>query len=307
MGNKQLCPVCNGESSFRTHKYGLLRCDACGLVVSPTVWLTDTNERMEELWFGEDYQRESSFWVEWFEAWNNRRTFSRLDAMNLVGKRLLEIGVGSGSFLNAAKARGYMVKGCDLSDSICRQVETSYGISMHSGLLETLKGEECFDIVVMNHVLEHVQRPIEFLQEVHRLLAPGGIVHIAVPNIDCWEARLPGWNSYEPYHLTYFNPALLDRVCRAAALLPIHIKTHESFSGWFLAIARSVLGVNLENTVVEQSAAVHTRITRRPTRLEHAYRLAMTLVGGGSWPLRFVQGRLGFGDEVICLAQKPAG
>jgi len=149
--------------------------------------------------------------VNWFEARNNRKTLACIKKWTAPGKRLLEIGVGSRSFLVAASKAGYEVKGCDLSEPICRQVENNLGIAMHCGPLESLQGK--WDVVVMNHVLEHVQQPVGFLETIHHHLIPGGIVHVAVPNITCWEASLSGWTSYEPYHLTYFS---CDTLARAA-------------------------------------------------------------------------------------------
>lgn len=108
--------------------------------------------------------------------------------------------------------------GCDLSAPICQRVSQTYGIAMHDGSLTSLVGENRFDVIVMNHVLEHVNQPIEFLREVHRLLAPGGVAHIAVPNVACWEAGLAGWTSYEPYHLVYFDPRTLERTVSAGGL-----------------------------------------------------------------------------------------
>jgi 2-polyprenyl-3-methyl-5-hydroxy-6-metoxy-1,4-benzoquinol methylase len=280
------------------------------LVLSPAIWETQVNERMEEEWFGEGYgERKSSFWVEWFEAWNNRGTLSRLALLPHAGRKLLEIGVGSGSFLNAARKRGYDVLGCDLSAPICRRVEQDFGVPMHCGPLNSLNGRGRFDVVVMNHVLEHVQRPVEFLQDVLRLLAPGGVVHIAVPNIACWEARLSGWTSYEPYHLTYFDRQTLARAVESAGFSLDTVITKDSFSGWFLALLRTVLGVNREHGAITRPAAVSTssRAGHRSSLVEHGYRLAMVFWGGGLWPLRWLQGKLGHGDEAICIASKRAG
>ncbi|MDD2768309.1 MAG: class I SAM-dependent methyltransferase [Methylococcus sp.] len=303
------CPLCE-ESDFRQDRLGLLICNSCSLVLSPAIWQSQVNERMEEEWFGESYeQRKSSFWVRWFEAWNNRKTLSRLAAQALSGKRLLEIGVGSGSFLGAAKNCGYEVMGCDLSAPICRQVQQQIGVPMHCGLLESLEAEGRFDAVVMNHVLEHVQRPVEFMQNVFRLLAPGGIVHVAVPNIGCWEARFYGWTSYEPYHLTYFDRQTLTRTAESAGFSLDTIITKDSFSGWFLALLRTVLGVNRAQGAITRPASLSTngRAGHRSILVEQGYRLAMVLAGGGLWPLRWLQGQLGYGDEAICIARKRAG
>ncbi|MEY4942880.1 MAG: hypothetical protein RL254_1061, partial [Planctomycetota bacterium] len=208
--HKPVWLICAGVG-FHPYKLGLGQCDACGVVLSPAIWQPQANEQLEEEWFGEDYQPQTSFWVALFESWNNRNTFARVEQANPPGHRLLEIGVGSGSFLNAARNRGFEVMGCDLSLPICARVRRAYGIAILSEPLATLAGENRFDVIVMNHVLEHVHRPIEFMADVRRLLAPGGVVHVAVPNIACWEAALPGWTSYEPYHLTYFYPQTLSR------------------------------------------------------------------------------------------------
>jgi 2-polyprenyl-3-methyl-5-hydroxy-6-metoxy-1,4-benzoquinol methylase len=262
---------------------------------------------MEQEWFGVGYQAAPSIWVRGFEAWNNRKTLARLAQAQPPGRRLLEIGVGSGSFLNAARAHGYEVMGCDLSAPICERVRRLYGIAMHGESLATLTGESRFHVVVMNHVLEHVNRPIEFLQDVRRLLVPGGRVHVAVPNVACWEARLSGWTSFEPYHLIYFDPRTLARTVSAGGLTFERIQTRDSFSGWFLAVLRTVLGVNGAEGAMTRpvSHAAGRAAGRCAGWLEHPYRIGMLCAGVGAWPLRWLQARLGYGDEAICVARKP--
>src|SRR5687768_5277013 len=99
---KSRCPLCDG-GTFRQERLGLLNCVRCGLTMSPAIWQPHANEMLEAEWFGESYQPETSCWVRWFEAWNNRRTMGRLKRARPRGRRLLEVGVGSGSFLQAAR------------------------------------------------------------------------------------------------------------------------------------------------------------------------------------------------------------
>lgn len=304
---RPVCPVCAADS-FGAFKLGLFECMGCGVIISPLVWQSEANKAMEDRWFGEDYQVTASSYVRCFESWNNRRTLARLAHAYKGGGRLLEVGVGSGSFLDAARAAGFDVMGCDLSASICRRVSLDFGIAMHSEPLAMLSGEGRFNVIVMNHVVEHVNAPIEFLNEVFRLLVPGGVAHIAVPNIDCWQAVLSGWTSYEPYHLVYFSPHTLKRTVIAAGLAAQSLMTHDSFSGGFLAVLRTVLGVNREGGAVARPADSPAGCAsgRRPMFIEHAYRLAMIAAGVGTWPLRVLQARRGRGDEIICIARKPA-
>ena len=276
------CPLCTGME-FLAAQLGLLKCTQCGLVVSPAIWQPQANEELEEEWFGANYQAQTSFWVRWFESWNNRRTLRRLVKAKPSGPRLLEIGVGSGSFLESARKRGFEVMGCDLSSTICERVRRTHGITMHCGTVAEMEVEDRFDVVVMNHVLEHVNEPVAFLRDVLRLLAPGGVVHIAVPNVACWEAHLPGWTSYEPYHLAYFTPETLGRTVSSGGFSIEDEKTYESFSGWFLAVLRTVLGVNRHDQAIQANVRSGRIATNKPRSAlaEHAYRLGMVGAGGG--------------------------
>lgn len=298
----EVCPLCASADQAKG-SFGLLRCQSCGLTIDPAVWRPQANEAFEHDWFGDEYDPEQSSWVRLFERWIDRRTVKRLASLNVPGKRLLEIGVGSGSFLRRARAVGFEVMGCDLSKSICARIECRFGIPMHCGYLAELPLQPLFDVVVMNHVLEHVSDPVSLLRDVRNRLVPGAILHVAVPNVACFEARLPGWASYEPYHLIYFTPETLRRTVVAAGFLIERELTHESFSGWFLAGLRTALPTR--HSIVAAGARLAARKARAESPMEHAYRAAMVTFGTLTWPLRKVQAGLGKGDEAICIARIP--
>lgn len=264
------------------------------------VWQTTANKDLNDAFFGKDYKLTRSFWAAIFETLKNRRTLRRLLRANpSVGGTLLEIGVGTGSLLTAARARGYTPSGCDLSPVICSKVERSTGISVHCGSIESFPNGSMFDVVVMNHVLEHVSEPVVLLKAVRKHLRPGGMIHLAVPNVGSWEAQLSGWNSYEPYHLLYFTPLTLRSAVEAAGFQIQRLATHESFSGWFLAILRTfLLKARMANAA--ESCGCYRRPHSAP---EHVYRLAMVAWGIVTLPLRRLQESLGRGDEVILIAR----
>jgi SAM-dependent methyltransferase len=162
----------------------------------------------------------------------------------------------------------------------------------------------CFDVVVMNHVLEHVADPIGLLREVRKRLRRNGVLHVAVPNISCWSAVLPGWTSYEPYHLIYFESLTLRRALMAAGFTVERELTHDSFSGWFLAGLRTLLRGGRCSAVAEEEGRKGTagRASRRSFLVESAYRLCMAVSGVLSWPLRRIQSAFGRGDELVCIA-----
>ncbi|GIW56239.1 MAG: hypothetical protein KatS3mg082_2643 [Nitrospiraceae bacterium] len=292
------CPVCSA-CSFEPFRFGLLRCAGCGLVVNPAIFRSGSGEVLNEEAFGEGWEPETSFWVRWFQISKSRR-YVRTIRRYVPRGRLLEVGVGSGRFLGAARAAGFEVTQCDLSPAVCRRVEEGIGVHVHCGTVDSLpKGS--FDVVAMHHVLEHVEDPVGFLRSVSAVLVPGGIAHIAVPNGASWEARFSGWNCYVPYHLTYFDPVTLARAARAAELVPVRMATHESFSTWFLLAVRTLLGI-------EANRAPDPGKQGSPwwPLVEHPYRLAMLMAGAITWPLRRVQSVLGRGDELIMVARAGA-
>ncbi|MCX7858354.1 MAG: class I SAM-dependent methyltransferase, partial [Deltaproteobacteria bacterium] len=300
------CPLC-GEEKFSYWRFGLLLCKSCSIVVSPKVWSSGIEEQMEDKFFGSHYvERKTSFWVNLFEGLNNRRVIRRLARLHLTGKWLLEIGVGSGSFLSYARKAGFHVTGCDLSPNISRKVEQQYGISVRCCKIEDLMEDERYDIVVANHVLEHVQRPISFMSSINRVLNDGGVVHIAVPNLRCWEALLAGWIGYQPYHLLYFSPETLKIAFEQAGLYLEKTITQESFSGWFLAILRTCLGlITRRFKRSSKDGILQTAAQRKTTSvLDHMYRSTMVLSGLTLYPFRRFQSMLGRGDELVCIARK---
>jgi SAM-dependent methyltransferase len=178
-------------------------------------------------------------------------------------------------------------------------VETTRGYRMHCGQLHSVRDDQSFDVIVMNHVIEHVSDPVGLLVDAARLLRPGGILHIAVPNNAAWEARLPGWTSYQPYHLVYFNPTSLEKAVSRARLETIRVSTHEPFSGWFLALLHSVIGRD-----TNAPRPLRKPLSTRSWLIETPYRLGMLTAGALTWPLRRFQERMNRGEELTLLASK---
>jgi SAM-dependent methyltransferase len=241
--------------------------------------------------------------VRLFESWNNARTLARIRRHVPPPARVLEIGIGSGSLLNELRRSGYDVHGCDLSAQLAGYVREAFGIDVFVGPLRDFEPSREFDVVVMNHVVEHTSAPLKLLTEARHIARPEALFHIAVPNVGCWEAWLPGWTSYEPYHLVYYTPATLRATAMRAGMRVIDLRTFEPFSGWSLALLRSALGRSLRNA--DDRAAM--RSARRSSGMEHAFRAAMLATGTGLYPLRRIQSALGRGEEIILLASNGRG
>jgi len=141
----------------------------------------------------------------------------------------LEVGCGEGWLLAAANRAGFDVRGLDFSDDGLKRHHPDLVASATFGdafdnLERLIETGARFDVVAMEHVLEHVLDPEALLQRLPRLIAPGGVCAITVPNDFSplqLAARAAGHVDREfwlapPQHLNYFEAgsltALLNRL-----------------------------------------------------------------------------------------------
>lgn len=141
-----------------------------------------------------------------------------------TGKRLLDVGCGAGRFIRIAKKLGAIEQGVEPS-AYAADVASRQGLRVFNGTLEDYAKQAPagthFDVITANHVVEHVPRPVETLQVMRQLLAPGGYIWIAVPNAAYSLCRaLKGrWHSSDlPFHLMQFTPASIAETGRRAGL-----------------------------------------------------------------------------------------
>ena len=100
------------------------------------------------------------------------------------GRRLLEVGCGTGHFLAFANELGFSCEGTEPSVEAAQRA-ASTGLSVHNMTLEKFTGRfpsSNFDVVVMMNVLEHVPDAVKTVQLCGQVLGPGGILCIRVPN-----------------------------------------------------------------------------------------------------------------------------
>ena len=119
--------------------------------------------------------------------------------------RILDIGAGTGDFLNVAKQNGWETIGVEPSDkakaiALKKEVpfvEETTSLESHS-----------FDVITMWHVLEHVPDLDSQIKELKRLLKPNGSLIVAVPNFKSFDAKYYGayWAAYDvPIHFWHFS------------------------------------------------------------------------------------------------------
>jgi SAM-dependent methyltransferase len=132
----------------------------------------------------------------------------------------LDIGCSAGSLVYVMTTKGYRATGIDVDGDAIRLAKLHYSVDVLEGGAESLieRGEK-FDIVVFNHVLEHIHKPLQMLLMVHRILKPDGRVWITLPNIDSvrfYLQRERTWFLQVQEHVWHFNTESLHNLLAAS-------------------------------------------------------------------------------------------
>jgi len=223
-------PIAETEQLFPAFDYmsgetfQVVRCRQCAQVVTVPV-PSDIGRYYPVGYYGDKQGRRFPAMMEWLQeklyAWRSAQVLRRL---NRNHAKVLDVGCGRGLLLRAFQRNGCDVTGTEFSDGACRFAREVLKLPVRVGLLDELKfPDHSFDVVVMWHVLEHMSDPRPTVAEVARILRPGGIFLVAVPNFGSPEAQLAraGWFHLDtPRHLSHHTRASLSRILGEAGLSP---------------------------------------------------------------------------------------
>ena len=220
-----MCPVCGSHDThkhrddvedFEYHvvpqrRFMIARCDACG---SDFLYPRPTGDEI------------ASFYPDDYHAYHDDHTgIARLLVQlrsrgraafykKLIGERpgrLFDVGAGDCRHFDALKPYCQLeFSGVEIKAEIAQRARDR-GYDIETGMLETMdltRHLGRYDIVSMNHVIEHVIDPQEMARRTFAILKPGGVVIGQLPARDSWEERLAGryWAGYHfPRHLQAFS------------------------------------------------------------------------------------------------------
>ena len=135
--------------------------------------------------------------------------------------RLLDVGCGTGWFLEVAMQEGFVGYGLELGKEIAAATSKRLKIRVFTETLQEMPESEKFDVITLFDVLEHVPDPKSVLQAVHAHLRPGGIALIFCPNLDSVGMKILGPRSslvMPAEHLFYFTPKSLQSLIEQTPL-----------------------------------------------------------------------------------------
>jgi 2-polyprenyl-3-methyl-5-hydroxy-6-metoxy-1,4-benzoquinol methylase len=147
----------------------------------------------------------------------------------LLSGRVLDIGSGYGFLRVALGEAGYDHDGLEVSKFAREVASASYGFSTHGATLDEHWQDWAsrYDAVTLFDLIEHLEDPVLFLEQVAHVLRPGGVVGVKTPNIDCPEAEVFGahYHSLKREHLAFFSVTSLTAAAEAAGLEPAQVTT----------------------------------------------------------------------------------
>ena len=208
------CHVCQSTRIYYLFSAGnhrVVQCDDCGLVfLNPQ----PSDEELARI-YGADYFLGSDSEAGRKSVSELKQATARLYLSEIrryhgpENGRLLEIGCGDGDFLAQAEAEGWRVTGIEYSAAACEKARQRLKSSdVRCGeLADAGLAAGQFDLCVISDVLQNVRSPLSLLEEIHRVLKPGGTLFVATPSMDSWSARFLNrkWMEFKTEHLTYFN------------------------------------------------------------------------------------------------------
>lgn len=226
------CPICNHSSfshflncidyTVSRKTFNIVSCEYCGFKF--------TNSRPEKEAIGKYYESEDYIShsnskkglfniiyqaVRKYTIRKKVKLISNISRKKKEGKSILDIGCGTGEFLNACKNKGWRTLGIEPGKQARKYAISHYGIEVKEESALTSLEDQTFDVITLWHVLEHVHELNERMRELRRLVKPEGKLIIAVPNYLSYDAAHYGtyWAAYDvPRHLYHFSPNTMTQL-----------------------------------------------------------------------------------------------
>lgn len=210
-----ICPVCKASPESNLQAFSICICKGCG-----NRWT----------FIPEEIDADSLYEDEVYAVVDNRKSiFERIifrEARKVLGKansisssktkRLLDFGSGKGLFIVVAKEVGWQGLGIETAKERADFAREKYEVEVRQEFYSEGKIKEGnFDLITLNHVLEHLPDPFGLLKELlDSNLSKDGLVYIEVPRADSWQAKIGGknWMHWDiPKHLTHWTEEGLEK------------------------------------------------------------------------------------------------
>ena len=227
--NIHICPLCGGQQLEHAltctdhyasgEQFEVIRCVHCGLLMTQGV---PVEAEIGKYYETPDYISHSDTQQGLMNRvyhWVRQYMLSRKAALvkrtsGLSEGSLLDYGTGTGYFANAMLCQGWKVKAIEKSPQARAFAKKQFGLNVEAE--HSLKDypSMSLDVVTLWHVMEHLEHLNEMWETLHRILKDKGMLIVAVPNPESYDARKykEWWAAYDvPRHLWHFSPSVMQR------------------------------------------------------------------------------------------------
>ncbi|KKL11790.1 hypothetical protein LCGC14_2542250 [marine sediment metagenome] len=167
---------------------------------------------------------------------------------------ILDIGCGLGILLSLAKRRKWDEYGIEISKYASKFAKDNLNLNViNSSNLDNYP-DNFFDVIVVNHVLEHIENPLIILGHIYKKINKDGILFVGVPNIGGLFPRIEkeNWQFLRPsQHIYQFIPKTIKLLLKKAGFKPIKFKTANREFRYKLNIINLILNKFL-NPILEK-------------------------------------------------------
>lgn len=232
------CRLCGGKENqtfLKKDGLSLAKCSTCGLVyLNPRPKAMDLKQLYDKRFRKIEGGPAHSFddFLKDPKGFSRNYRISRLRYIKKYarGPRLLDVGCAYGIFLYVASQSGYKVSGVEMSSYSAETARKKFNVDVYNGSLAGAAFKpSIFDVVTLWDVLEHLMDPLAELREVHRLLKPGGLIAIQLPNLRGLDVAILkekwGWLQL-PYHLYFFTPSTLKQMVEKSGFEVVGLRTY---------------------------------------------------------------------------------
>jgi SAM-dependent methyltransferase len=202
------CPNCNIYFISSSPKIEKIR-QEFAISDSEEYWL----KRGRFVISNKDCEKDWEGWVDW-----KNKTFKRLNLEEFEkalgeSRKALEIGCAEGKVLEILKNRGWKVVGLDISEyetRLCKKL----GFNVIVATADKINfRDECFDLIVIFHTLEHTIDPVLVIKNIFTILKKGGRLILEVPCVDSKKSFFVDFKSIS--HRYFFSENGLEKMLRS--------------------------------------------------------------------------------------------
>jgi SAM-dependent methyltransferase len=236
-----ICSICGSQYFMPLYKLPsgeIVRCEKCRTVCRSDMIAGDDAVRLydEDSYLNSPYFQALRFGkvlppqTEPYQMY--QRTLQKLEN-KVTERRLLDVGCSYGAFLEIARRRGWEVAGVEISKKSAAYARHERQLDVFNGTLEQANyADGRFPVVTLWDVIEHLDRPVDMLREILRILAPNGIVVIftinqkslmnqighAIYKFSFGKIISPAVLLYDIHHNYFFDPSTLLNLLGKAGL-----------------------------------------------------------------------------------------